>query len=141
MRSWLAMIVAGLAVLSFSSARAGCLSYTKPVELTGTISERVDPGPPGYGEDPKHDAKEPHLYLALDKPACVDGTPSDDLNVSERNQLQMQMLYMPNKHPFNEAWRGKHAAVTGKLFHGSTGHHWTSILIDVTDTRVITAAP
>jgi len=99
------------------------------------ISTHVDPGPPGYGEDPKRDAKEEHLYLKLDKPVCVSGRPNADLNVSEANITSMQMVYFHIR--FQRPWFGKHVSVSGTLFHAISGHHWTAVLIDSTETHVI----
>jgi hypothetical protein len=115
---------------------ADCLKYQPvTVALAGTISVRDAFGPPGYGEDPKHDKKEKYLLLTLDAPICVEGNPKDDANSqSESNVTAVQMLYL-DKHPFHKKWLNKHVSVTGTLFHAITGHHRTPVLIEVTQTR------
>jgi hypothetical protein len=123
-----------------SPVRANCLKYEpEKVTLAGVISERVDFGPPGYGEDPKHDSKEPHLYLKLDKTVCLSAKPGDDLNGGEYGVKQMQMVYFIHL-KFRKAWLGKHVSVTGTLFHGITGHHHTAVLITPSGTHVLPAA-
>src|SRR5215510_4752610 len=37
------------------------------------MTRHMEYGPPGYGEDPDHDAKELFWYLELDVPVCVNG--------------------------------------------------------------------
>jgi len=98
---------------------------------------RIDFGPPGYGEDPKRDSKETHLYLHLDSEACVDADPASDINSEAVDKTKlMQMVYFVGQ-PFNRAWLDKHVSVTGTLFHAITGHHWTPTLITPTETHVI----
>jgi hypothetical protein len=51
-----------------------CLEYGPAlVSLSGTITRHMEYGPPNYGEDPAHDAKELYWYLELNKAICVNG--------------------------------------------------------------------
>jgi|SRR5580704_17561300 hypothetical protein len=121
-------------------ARAGtCLKYEPTrVVLSGTISTKLAYGPPGYGEDPAHDARERYLNLTLDNPICVDSgvSPNDD---SERNERSLQMVFFDD-HSFQSKWMGQHVAVTGTLFHAISGHHHTKVLIIVNETHIISSS-
>ena len=125
-------------VLTATPALSACLKFEPAkVTLTGVIHKRVDFGPPGYGENPKHDSKETHLYLHLDKDACVDADPTDDINDEAVDKTSLvQMVYFVGQ-PFNRAWLDKRVSVTGTLFHAHTGHHLTPALITPTETHVI----
>ena len=123
-------------LLAATPAFAGCLKF-EPAEvtLTGVIHKHVDFGPPNYGEDPKTDSREAHLYLHLDKSVCVDADPAS-YSDAVRNTKLMEMVYFV-KLPFDHAWLDKHVSVTGTLFHAETAHHWTPALITPTETHVI----
>ncbi len=71
---------------------AGCLPYEPAlVTVTGTAQRALGYGPPGFGEDPVHDAKEPYVLLTTDSPFCVSGGKpnSEDVNVSMVSTLQL----------------------------------------------------
>src|SRR5262245_45923063 len=69
----MAIIGAAHSEISFT-ADSSCFEYGPTiVTLTGTITRRTEYGPPGYGEDPAHDAQERYWYLELDVPICVNG--------------------------------------------------------------------
>jgi len=123
-------------LLYAATSNAACLKYPRAT-LTGTIFKRTDFGPPNYGEDPKTDSREEHLYLKLDRPVCVDAArPNDDLNVAETNITKMQMVYFPRER-FQSVWIGRRVTVTGALFHSFSAHHWTPVLIEPEETRVL----
>src|SRR5689334_20472365 len=121
-------------VLTASPAFAACLKYEPAkVTLEGVIRVRVDFGPPNYGENPKTDSKEPHLYLHLDKTVCVD---ADGDQEAAKDVKLMEMVYFV-KSPFRDEWLGKHVSVSGTLFGWQTAHHHTPVLITPTETHVI----
>ena len=127
-----------IAVFSVAPAAAQCLKY-EPTQVTvrGKIFERTDFGPPNYGENPKTDSREEHLYLRLDHAICVgaaDNSESPD-DAAERNISVIQMLYYRKQ--FERTWLGRHVFVHGTLFHSFSAHHWTNVLIDVQETRVL----
>jgi len=130
------LVIVGTALLASEADASPCLKY-EPVLVTvsGTIAVKQAYGPPGYGEDPKHDTKEKYLLLILTAPLCVDADPGDPLNSEAANNVKaIQMFYMP-EHPFNKAWLGQPVTVTGTLFRAQTGHHRTDVLIEVNETR------
>jgi Domain of unknown function (DUF4431) len=113
---------------------AGCLSYSDPsVALTGTAFSRIYFGPPGYGESPAQDAREPALLLLLDAPVCVKASahPELDNNSVETNVILVQLAAV---HVSSEVlWKaaGRRISVKGSLYHALTGHHRTPVLMDV----------
>jgi hypothetical protein len=46
-----------------------------------------------------------------------------------------------HKAPYGKPWNGKRVAVTGKLFPAETGHHYTPILMDVSEIHLAEARP
>ena len=113
---------------------AGCLSYSDPsVALKGTAFSRIYFGPPGYGETPAQDAREPALLLLLDAPICVKASshPEQDNNSVETNVILVQLAAV---HVSPEVlWKaeGRRVSVRGSLYHAITGHHRTAVLMDV----------
>lgn len=130
----------GLAVFGVAAVRpamaGGCLSYEPAVvTLTGKITEHVAYGPPNYGEDPKHDAKERYIQIDLDHPICVTGTDFNHREDPEMNVQHLELVYYP--YPFKKRWLRKHVSIAGTLFHGFTGHHHTQVLATVSETHAI----
>jgi hypothetical protein len=124
-------------LLLAQAAAAKCLRYEPSlVTLSGTIFSRVDFGPPNYGEYPKTDSHEKHLYLKLDRTICVAANKAaNDLDDQpERNISTIEMSFLPPL--LDKTWIGKHVAVSGTLFHAFSGHHWTPVLINVKQARL-----
>jgi len=116
-------------------AAKSCLSYEPSVvNLHGTIKVAKAFGAPGYGEDPKHDAKEHYLQLVLDEPICVVGALENDPDAESEHDVRNIQLVFPAK-SFNRALLGKPVTPTGKLFHQITGHHHTRVLMTVDSIR------
>jgi hypothetical protein len=130
-----ALIVVGATSLVSSAVLAGeCLDYEPAiVTIEGRVSLMPAYGPPGFGEDPDHDAREDYLALAFNPPACIKASlnPSTD-NIAEAGIEAMQLTFH-NSEAFQQAkqWIGKTIAVTGSLYHGFTGHHHTAVLLKV----------
>ena len=131
----------GLASLISPNAAMGahCFKYEPAlVTISGTISVREDYGPPNYGEDPAHDSRESHLYIALDNPLCVDAGDESGPNAeAESNVKSMEMVYFK---PFQNRWLGRQVLVEGTLFHAFSGHHHTPVLIRVKTARLLKRA-
>lgn len=133
------VIAVGLLPLKASNAaESECLEYRPAtVTLTGTIIRHIDYGPPNYGEDPAHDAKEVYWYLQLDDPVCVNGKKDHSEEMEgEKNVRKAQIVYL-NGYPRGDNWINHRASITGTLFHAITGHHHTKVLIEAgkTDMR------
>src|SRR4051794_31057050 len=122
------MILAGL--LLAAAAHAGhCLAYEPAVvHLKGRIVERMAFGPPSFGAERKRDKIEHFLVLKLDHRICVDSQPDDPANIDAEADVPELMIVPP---PGRRLPRGP-ARVTGTLFHASTAHHRTRVLITVT---------
>jgi hypothetical protein len=133
------VIAAGVLHFDASNAADGkCLEYGPAiVSLTGTIVSQMQYGPPNYGEDPAHDAKEVYWYLQLDDPVCVNGRKDHSEEMQgEQNVRKVQIVYLTG-YPKGGNWINKRASITGTLFHAITGHHHTKVLIEAgkTDMR------
>jgi hypothetical protein len=104
-----------------------CLPYEpETVMLIGTVQRALAYGPPGYGETPDHDAKEIFYSLQLATPICVLGGDEDD-QPAEPSIRQLQIAFI--KMPFDRTLPGHRVRIAGTLFHATTGHHHTKVLI------------
>ena len=131
------MLVSLIFAAAVAASHGRCLKYEPSVvHLRGRIVERWDYGPPGYGEDPKHDSREDFLVLKLEKPICVDGALGDDFN-SESEADVPELMMVPPQGPRLPRRR---ALVTGTLFHAITAHHRTRVLIEVTGAQSLKAS-
>lgn len=97
--------------------------------LTGVVkNDRQYFGPPGFGENPKEDAKEVPERLVLDAPISIVPEKGDPTNhpVSEVGELQIvKGDAVPDLAPYLD----RRVTITGKLFEAHTGHHHTPALI------------
>jgi hypothetical protein len=104
-----------------------CLPYEpETVVLTGTVQRALAYGPPGYGETPRQDTKEIFYSLQLAAPICILG--GDDFDQPAEpsiRQLQIAFINMP----FDRTLPGHRVRITGTLFHATTGHQHTKVLI------------
>ena len=133
---WLFILVLPVFALSpdlprASSASVVCsgkwLSYEPAtVKLTGMIERQFVYGPPNFGEDPSNDSKGDILVLVLDRGINV-GTGQDIIDEPEKCVTRLQLVFPIV--PDDAA--GRRVTVVGRLFHSHTGHHFTSVLVDV----------
>ena len=126
----MALVIAVTAVLyqggAARAAGTGCLTYDpQTVTLTGSVRRVMAYGPPGFGENPGTDAKEPYLALTLPAPVCVQGDPGQE--ESEAGVREMQIAFVSI--PFDGSIAGSRVRITGMLMHQFTGHHHTEVLI------------
>ena len=128
----MALRLCTLPLLAGSATAAPCLSYDPAVvTLSGTVGRVMAYGPPGFGEDKRHDAKEPFFELRLPQPACT--VQGGELDPAEDRITELQLVFMQADRPALHAGQG--ATVTGKLFHSFTGHHHTTVLLEVGSIR------
>jgi len=94
-------------------------------------------GPPGFGEDPKHDAREDYLALTLDTPGCVTASSKRDTEDVAETDIKTMQLVFRNGEAFQQArrWIGKPISVAGSLYHGFSGRHHTAVLLTVKEIR------
>jgi hypothetical protein len=110
------------------------------VVLEGLMTTRLEFGPPGFGEDPAHDAKEKIFILKLDYLVDVIGDPGDPDHMNTDNFFkvrEMQMVLDSKNTKENKKCLGKKVKVTGNLFQRHTGHHHTDVLIDVSNIETL----
>lgn len=108
----------------------------KQVVLSGRIEFRHGYGPPGWGEDPKHDEHIVYWVMELPRPVSTPCTPerpewaSTDCQTTKR----LRLLIETNLPLVNEARlsRGRKVAVTGTLHRQATAGEMTPIVMDVT---------
>jgi hypothetical protein len=111
-----------------------CLPYEPAkVTITGVVSVGHGYGPPGFGEDPKHDAKETYPVLTLSKPICVSGGDADGMD-DPVSSIRAFQLVSSERHHFDPGLIGASVAVTGTLFHRVSGGH-TDVMVMYTDVR------
>ena len=134
MRLRLLALLVFAAPLSVGSAFAqSCEKYDpEVVQLTGRLFTLTAYGPPNYGEDPDTDSLETVPVLWLDHPICVD----EDLrnygaSPAERDVKSIQLVHSSSGAKFRPNLVGRHISVSGKLFHGISGHHRTEVLMSV----------
>ncbi len=132
-----AFLILLLASAVYAQAQERCLSYDPAeVQLAGTISKQVVPGPPNYQNVKKGDKPETIWILTLDKAVCVTGN-TDDVNEPEQNVTDLQLLLQPNHFAQLNRMGGQKPQVVslGKLFHAHTAHHRTKVLLDVKEIK------
>ena len=109
--------------------------------LQGTIRLIHGYGPPGYGEDPKHDARVSYWALEVPVPVNTPCTPASDFGCDPAKRLKLFFLNTPparlNDLPAAK-WKDHAVVIVGKLHHADTAGEMTPIYIDVT---TISAAP
>lgn len=103
-----------------------------PIILTGKLAMAEAYGPPGYGEDPRNDAKESFYYLILESTIDFDQN-INDINTPETGIQEVQLVVTDDK-----AWHSlkkklhQRIQVKGTAFHAHTGHHHRTILLSLT---------
>lgn len=117
------------ALLAPSSLRA-CeaathLTYNQPVELEGTLKS-------GKGQ---HEAQGPfdYVYLALDKPLCVDAPKDGADEFAESTETPVERVQIAGEAGAKELPIGSRVAVKGTLFGAHTMWHVEQVLIDAAD--------
>jgi hypothetical protein len=135
-RSALAALAASLVASSQIRAGGRMLHYDPAVvTLVGRLGKQRWYGPPGYGEDPKHDRVETYLLLYLDRPISVAATPDEDAH-SDVSPVQLAAMNLQKLFLLV----GHRVRLRGTLFEGFTGHHVTPVLLWVEHSTVLSGA-
>lgn len=100
------------------------------VTLSGTLTEQTFPGPPGYGSDPSHDAKDNVLVLQLFAPVDVLRTDGDDDWNEDRVGVR-KVSIASTKDPANDLHKlvGKAIKVKGKLYGAHSPKDHTDVVM------------
>jgi hypothetical protein len=109
----------------------------QPVSLTGQIRFLHGYGPPGWGEDPKHDAR--ITYWVIDLPVAIN-TPCKperpEWAATECRSAKRLRLIIENNDQLvtqAKALSGRKAIVKGVLRRQDTAGEMTPLYVDVTD--------
>lgn len=103
--------------------------------ITGTISNEIFYGAPGFGENPATDKKEEQYLLLLDKPINVNGinvSEEDSEDESTRTRKAVSKIQLLYKESIDMGrYLGDKVRLTGTFFGAHTGHHHTEVVMDV----------
>lgn len=103
--------------------------------LTGTLTQVLFYGAPGYGEDTVNDTKELVYVLELDKAIIMLADTTSDFNEAKANIEELQILTdIDLSKKINQK-----VTLTGTLFGAQTGHHHTEVLMDAR--KVVSETP
>jgi hypothetical protein len=105
------------------------------VTLTGKLVTRTFYGPPNYGEDPRTDDKERQYILLLDSAIDVLASKDDSTNRTERGVTKVTLVARDSDTHPAKSLLGRRVEVEGTLFHATTGHHHTKVLIEVSSLK------
>ena len=118
----------GTAADHSSTSLQECVKYEpEVVSLTGTISRTT------FLNVSKQ--KEVVWILRLVKPICVNADEGSDFNVKRSRVSDVQLVLDPEMFGKYRSLLGKRVKVTGTLFSEHTAHHFTPVLLDVTEIR------
>lgn len=114
-----------------------CFRYEPAiVDLKGTMIKSIEYGPPNYGEDPEHDAKMEVVEIELDKAVNVCRDPASNVNTENVVDIKkIQLIFLTG----DESWRelvGHRVVATGSLSAAVSGHHFTSVVLNVKRIRL-----
>lgn len=115
---------------SVSAARQILRTEPAAVRVTGTLRIERHYGPPGYGDDPRHDELVKVLILYLDRPVKVVGNPKDELNSVSYGDVRKMELVFWAEHRLMERI-GQRVTIEGTLSEATTGWHYTKVLLAV----------
>ena len=103
------------------------------VRIAGSIERATFPGRLNYEDTAAGDEPEPYWILHLDSPVKVIGSDPEMLNVTEDKISEMQLVFMSGERQYAKYRNlvSLHVIVTGTLYHATTGHHHTTVLITV----------
>lgn len=135
-RNLLVLTFLGLAAFSVSAKDTSpqsvqeCLNYEpENVSLTGTISRRTFIN--------VSEQKEVVWIMKFAKPICVNADKENDFNVERSRVSDVQLVLDPEMFGKYRKLLGKKVTATGTLFGEHTAHHFTPVLLDVSEIRPV----
>lgn len=134
----MAFALIGLAAQSLEASAADCCPVEaiihfelEVVSLRGRIVFEREYGPPGYGESPDIDPVFFVPYLLL--PCPIEVEPPNKTNPSEGRLVTTKVqLGGDREAKYYEPYLGHEIVAQGTLFSGVTGHHYASVVVEVT---------
>jgi hypothetical protein len=131
---WLSVLLSSV-MLSHATPRASarpCLRYEPDtVRITGKLARHMFYGAPGFGEDPKHDAREPGYYLELAKPICTVAGDVESGDAARMDVRRVQLVLDQRGYERLRPLLGATVTLRGTLFGAITGHHHAPVLLTV----------
>lgn len=117
---------------SNKTGRSRCFQYAPArVNLPGTMVARKLPGPPNYSSIESGDQATEEWFLVLDREIC---TTENEENPSADQIQQLHLVFPSGKDSSRyERLLGNQVIVGGYLFHASTGHHRSNVILQVSD--------
>ena len=113
---------------------AQCLEYApKVVSLSGTLVRETRPGRPDYGSVANGDESETIWVLKLKGAICV--LAANEIDVRENGETEIQLALDQGQYDKYRSLPGQSVTVTGKLFHGHTGHHHKRLLLTTAEIK------
>lgn len=131
------LAVAALTFASSAGASSNSVYYYEPAssELIGVVETEKHYGPPNYGENPETDRIETIYVLILASPISVvanDGDVFDAASFDNVSRIQLASHGVKLSPVVSKTVR-----LTGELFQGRTGHHYTDVLMMVESADVV----
>ena len=121
--------------------RTALYPEAKQIILTGNIKLLHGYGPPGWGEDPKHDEHISYWVIDLPKPLNTPCTPERSewaaTDCQPAKQLRLIVEADARLLAAAKAAKGRRAKVTGTLHRQDTAGEMTSIFMEVTEIKLL----
>ncbi|SCZ22652.1 DUF4431 domain-containing protein [Enterobacter hormaechei] len=130
MLNLLIKLTLSIAILFYNlGVNATCLKEGDKVVLSGVMKEELFYGPPGWGEDKKHDEKLLYWILYLNSPLkCV-----IDANTEQEGwNSNVQLIISGEDYKTKRNLLNHHVTIDGKVMLAVTGYHMTSVLLKET---------
>jgi hypothetical protein len=109
-----------------------CLAYAPDtVRITGKLTRHMFYGAPNFGEDPKHDAREPGFYLDLARPICTLMGVADSGDEAKAKIDRVQLILDQPGYARLRPFLGRTITLRGTLVGAITGHHHAPVLLEV----------
>jgi hypothetical protein len=124
-------------LLAACDAGAACfdLSKSEPHSLTGLLSQRIFPGPPGFADVRRGDTPEPGYLLQLPEAICLTG---DEFADPARMFSEVQLVETDKTASAMRSLAGRNVTVElTQPMAAMTGHHHRPLIAWVTD--IVTA--
>jgi len=116
-------------------AAVACRYDTAGVRLEGTLTERKEYGPPGYGETPSKDVRETIFVLKLATPISVQPAANADANGSAsldpvKDVRELQLFIPKPQVPDARKLLGKVVVAVGTLNEAAAPSQYTKVWLD-----------
>jgi hypothetical protein len=115
------------------SSRTFLHYYPSRAHLTGTLKTAEAYGPPGFGEDPKHDEVEKYYVLVLENGINIEASEDEDSNDQDTftDVKQVQVFLLHNVHGPISKLVNKRVRVEGTLHEHLTPAEHLDVIMDV----------